>query len=311
MTYPIGEIESIIRPDGEVWSLTNDQDRTAMAIGGRGATGVDYATIRGFMQQSETVLGWQLAPRQIAVVLSWDVATRQDYWAARQALQRFLRPNLGGELILRHVRQNGDIREIKVRVDSSPEFANDMDWESMNETLNFIAYTPVFYDPTVNVYTFTKASPSQLVFPITFPISFDDSNILGQDQTITYAGEFPAWPTLDITGPYDWIAIQNLTTGKMVKLGQPINASQTRKIVLTPGARQIIDGNQADCFDELILPDSDLLGFNLRPEGVPVPDDPYEGVAGGVNLIRVPAGGAQTGVTALVMTYNNQYLSVA
>ena len=311
MPYEIGELEAIIRPDGEMFIVGNGADRAVAPISGRGAAAVEYTTVRGYLQQSETVLGWRLLPRSLSLVLNWDVQTREDYWQARQDLQRFLRPNLGGDLILRHTRQNGVLRDIKARVDSSPEFADDMNWESMAETLSFIAFDPTFYDPTNQVLTFTKAAPVHLTFPVTFPISFDDPDLVGDDQTVTYTGEFPTWPTIDITGPYSWVAVQNLTTGKMIKLGQPVSAGQTRHIVLIPGNRQIVDGSGNDCFSELILPDSDLLGFNLRPDGVPVPDDPHEGVSGGVNIVRVTAGDAQVGVTQVTLTYQTRYLSVA
>ena len=61
----------------------------------------------GYLEHAETVSGWTLRPRVIAIEITWSVDTRDEYWQVRQELTNFLRPNLGGDVILRHTRADG------------------------------------------------------------------------------------------------------------------------------------------------------------------------------------------------------------
>lgn len=468
--YDVWEAESIIRPDGEEFALNDGARRTVISITGRGAAGVEYVTVRGYQAQTENVLSWLLQPRAVGLELTWAVEDRDAYWQARQQLQAFLRPNLGGALCLRHVRSDGTRRDLYVYPDSTPEF-DDLDFPQIDAALHFIAYDPTFYDPTAHVLTLTAAGLKTLYFPwifdvptsnyvtngdfsndttgwtavncaiyvtsgvlyvntsagtwpadvyreIDYPVrpgdamriaarlgnsSFDnryvdlrlrtaggqviasqsytvgplqpltevsftfevedyaeglvveihhtagptsgrlqvddvsvtvtalpdnvhgivfgDEWVIGDPQTIQYTGEFAAYPRIEATGPYTRLTITNDATGKRIRLGQPIAAGETRYIILTPGAQTITRQDPdtltaaeraADSrFDELLLPDSDLVGFNIRPAGIPWGNSPYEGVPDGVNVLRVEAEGHDAATTQVVIRYLDRFLSVA
>src|SRR5690606_30757711 len=166
-------------------------------------------------------------------------------------------------------------------------------------------------DPFEQVLTFSSAPMDDLTFPVEFPIQFGDSLRLGDELAVDYPGDWPAYPRIDVTGPYTTLAIVNRTTGARVKLGQPIVAGETRHIDLTPGEQRIVDGAGANRFHELVLPDSDLVAFNLRPAGLPLGDSPHEGVPYGANVLRVEAAGQVAGQTQVTVTYQPRYLSVA
>jgi len=309
--YELGELEAIIAPDGEVFVLGDGAARAVLALGGRGAPAVEYQTVRGYRQASETVVEWTLQPRSISALISWASTTRDEYWRARAELTRIMRPNQGGPLRLRHVRADGTQRDIEAYPDSTPVFEDDYAWETFEERLAFICYDPVFYDPFEQTIVFASSPMADLAFPVEFPIQFGDSLRLGDEVAVAYPGDWPAYPRIDVTGPYTTLAIVNLTTGARVKLGQPVVAGETRTIDLAPGKQRIVDGAGANRFHELVLPDSDLVAFNLRPAGLPLGDSPHEGVPGGVNVLRVEAAGQVAGQTQVTVTYQPRYLSVA
>lgn len=309
--YELGELEAIIAPDGEVFVLGDGAARAVLALGGRGAPAVEYQTVRGYRQASETVVEWTLQPRSISALISWTSASRDDYWRARAELMRVMRPNQGGPLRLRHVRADGTQRDVEAYPDSTPVFEDDYAWETFEERLAFICYDPVFTDPFEQTIMFVSAAMTELVFPLEFPIAFGDSLRLGDEVTVAYPGDWPAYPVIQATGPYTTLAIVNQTTGVKVKLGQPVVAGETRTIDLTPGKQRIVDGAGANRFHELVLPDSDLVAFNLRPAGLPLGDSPHEGVPDGANVLRVEAKGHVAGQTQVTITYQPRYLSVA
>lgn len=308
--YELGELEAILTPDGRTFLLGDGAARAVLSVGGRGAPPLTYHTVRGYRQHSATVVGWTLEPRTLTVTLAWAVTSRADYWAARAELMRVLRPNQGGPLRLRHVRSDGTQREIEAYPDSTPVFDDESAWETVEERLTFTCYDPTFYDPVPRTVTFTAALQDRLTFPLAFPISFGDANRLGDEVSLTYEGDWPAWPRLQAVGPYTTLTILNKTTGARIKLGQPLAAGQTRTLDLTPGRQLITDGDGVSRFDELVLPDSDLAAFNLRPAGQPWGDSPHEGVPDGVNVLRVEATDQVIGQTQVTITYHPRYLSV-
>jgi hypothetical protein len=309
---PINEIESIITPDGRELVFGDPQVRVVTSIGGRGAPPVEYQTIRGYNQQSETVLSYLLQPRTISMKFSWNLTTRAQFWAARRELIDSLRVNLGGALILKHTRADGTVRCIQAYPDSTPVIENDLadGWESWEETLSFICYDPTFYNHIPVIKTYTTALAGFLVFPATFPIKFADDLKVGE-ETITYNGNFASWPLITVNGPYSDVVVENRTTGKMVKLGSPILAGEQRIIDLTPSATSIVDTNGVSRFNELILPDSDLLGMNIRPAGNPLgADNPYGGVSGGINQIRIAATDSVAGQTSATLVFYERFVSI-
>lgn len=462
MTYELGELEQIIRPDGAVYNLGDGSTRAVLLIGGRGAPAVQYLTARGFMQQSETVTGWLIQPRTLSAQIQWTDLDRDDYWLARRELMAFMRPNWGGDFTLLHTRSDGAQRAIKVRPDSTPVHEDDItNWPNMAVALSWIAHDPTFYDPTAHMVTFLAAGLRELYFPLLFDvpsvnyvqygdmglgasfywtavngsftatagtgrltpsslpcsvyqanaelalrpgesvsvsidlgntspddktvevelgdslgnvehtetyvvtagsglithtfsfdvedahadfritvriiadaglmaylaidnvevtitalptaggIAFGDDSLIGEAQSITYTGEWATYPTIVITGPYTSLTLRNTTTGKAIKLGHPVAAGQTRTLTLTPGSPTVVDQAGVSKFSELVLPDTDLGGFNIRPAGIPANDNPYEGVTDGINVIQVEGEGFSEGVTQVVMTYYDRFVSVA
>lgn len=278
-----------------------DDEQVFMSYGNYGMPPIERSTSRGYMQDGATVLDYQLGVRPISVQLVMGGrCTRKKYWQYRAALVDFLRPNRGGPFTLELRQAGGTRRAITVFVDG-PQFppqSPDDNHFDVDEALTLTAYDPLWFDPTRVTVSFNGVAASQLVFPITFPISFSPDG-LTFTQNITYAGTYVSYPVITITAPYNSVVIENVTTGVRIALNIPV-ASGTRIITLTPGQQTVVDGSGVDRFDEL-SDDSNLVDFNLRPS----PE-----VSGGINQIRGTVTGGVVGTSGVSLSYYTRYIGI-
>lgn len=312
--YEIGEVEQIITPDGEVYRLEDGAMRAVTQIGGRGMPGVEYDSFQGYQQPFPVVTGWTLEPRAVSMTLVLNATDRADYWQARAALIQALRFNRGGPFTLRHVRADGTRRDLYCLPDSSPEFPDEItSWDSYELEVELVAYDPLFKDAGNTLHTTQFSLIEELTFPITFPILFQ-SQVYQDTITITYPGSFAAYPIIEIVGPYEWITLTHVQTGALVGLIVPIGEGEQRIIDLTPREQRITDPaappESHDKFGELMMPESNLITFNLRPKGKAWRNSPFEGVPGGENSIWIQAKGV-TDSTQVAFVYRTQYLDLA
>lgn len=310
--FEIGEVEQIITPDGEVYSLSNGLDRAVTEISGRGMAGVEYTTQQGYMQPYPVVTNWRLESRTVTLLLTFSSQTRAEFWAYREELLEQFRFNRGGAFTLRHIRADGTRRDLVCRTVASPVFESDLSsWPTVQEEIVLIAHDPLFKDPTKHVvsedYTVNPVPPFQ--FPVTFPIWFEPSLYYDIVMPITYTGSFVSYPKIEIEGPYDQIVLKNQETKARVGLAVPILGGERRIIDLNPLARSIVDENGNDRWNELLLPDSNLAAFNLRPAGQAWENSPFEGVTKGQNTIIATATNPATG-TRVEITYYRQFVGL-
>lgn len=269
--------------------------------GNFGAPPTDFTLRRGYKQDGQTEVEFTLSPRQFDVAF-WraPACDRQTYWANRLALLEFFRPNRNGPMRFTVIQPDGTKRALTVRADPGPVYAaqQDNNW-NIRETISFTAFDPIWYGPDATALVLTGSNPTDLIFPITFPIKFGASGLLFA-TSITYVGTWKSYPTIILTGPYTTATITNVTTGISVFMTFPIAAGETRTLDLTPGAQTIVDGSGNDAFDEL-GPLSNLINFNLRP-------DPE--VSGGVNVINVTLNGGLLGTSHVTFSYRERYFGI-
>jgi hypothetical protein len=308
--YEIGEVEQIITPDGNVFALNNGLDRAVTEIGGRGMSGIEYDTEQGYLQPHPVMTAWRLEARSARLFLSFVNQSRADYWQYREELIDYLRPNRGGPLILRHIRQDGTQRDLYCHADSSPVIDNDFDWDTVQVEIDLIAFDPLFKDPIEQVesYSFSPPATEDLVFPVTLYMKFEQQTT-HDTFDISYSGTFVSYPRIEIDGPYTSVLLTNLQTGAQVGLTVPILEGDKRIIDLTPNAQSIVDENGDEHFNELLLPESNLINFNLRQSGQAWENSPYEGVPNGLNQIQYQIGGLGEG-TAIALYYYRQYIGL-
>ena len=307
VAYEQGEIEQIITYDGEVFTLGDGFDQAVLSVGGRGMPSASYQTYQGYRQPFAAVRGYLLETRSITLTLFTMAQRRADYWAARRALVQALRFNRGGTVTLRHIRADGTARDLLCFPDGSPDWGDESEWEGWETEIALVAHNPLFQDAEQATVRLDQDAAA-LTFPITFPIAFEgDFSPIFID--VLYAGDFPAWPVVEVDGPYTTLRLINESTGAVVGLTGAVGLGEKRYLDLTPGRQTLVDQDGVSRWGELWMPDSVLMAFNLRPAGASGLTPIFEGVPGGVNRIKAIFTG-RTEATACRIHYRQQYFSL-
>jgi len=194
-------------------------------------------------------------------------------------------------------------RSIVVRADPGAIFAEDPQRESgwfIQEKINFIAFDPIWFDPSTNILAPSSTQSQFLIFPITFPIQFGVNGLQFVAQ-VTYAGSWYGYPIITLTGPYQSAVITNTATGVSFTMNVPLIGGAQRIINTTPGILSVVDATGVSYFSEL-GPASNLVDFNLRPDPEAV---------GGVQTITVNMLGTSAGQgSAASVSYQNRYFGL-
>lgn len=302
MTDQLGDVLSIVTADGNELLLIN-QNVKLIAYGNLGAPDTSYITRRGYLQNGETEVALTLGTRTISTELWHSPACdRQTYWDYRAALHEYLRPNRNGPLTFTIQTPNGNERSIVVRADPGltfPSQSNDNSW-NIRENLDFLAFDPLFFDAAETTISMTASTQLQLIFPITFPITFGTSDEFLTTGAITYTGTWKSYPIITITGPYTRANIQHVELGINISLSVAILAGESRIINLKPGAQSITDGSGNNKFSDLGA-GSDLVDFAILP-------DPE--ITGGIQTITVQLVDGVAGVSTATIEYFNRYFAL-
>jgi hypothetical protein len=162
---------------------------------------------------------------------------------------------------------------------------------AIQELLEFTAFNPVYYDPKQK--SVIIISTPELVFPITFPITFGG---LDTNSAITYNGTWEEYPKFILTGPLTNPFIQHLDLGQIIHMNYVVAPGEIVNIDLTYGVKTIISSTNGNVISSL-TDDSDIAGFHLGTANE---------VANGVNNIRVQAGGPSS-VSSIEMDWFERY----
>lgn len=298
----LGDVVKIETADGNELFFT-DHDFVLRAYGNLGAPPTNFITRQGYKQNGVTEVDYLLQPRTISIDL-WrsPACDRQTYWDNRLALLEFLRPNRNGPITFTIRTPDNDFRSIVVRADPGmvfPANPNNNDW-ALQEQFDFTAFDPTFFATDQTVTVLTAASQLQLVFPITFPITFGTSDEFLTTGTITYAGTWKTYPIITLTGPYTRAVIQNLETGINLFMSVAILTGEQRIIDLTPGAQSITDASGNNKFSDLGA-GSNLIEFAIFP-------DPE--VTDGQQEITVQLVDGVNGVSGASIAYYERYFGI-
>jgi hypothetical protein len=301
MTEQLGDLIHIATADGNELFF-GDDDFRLLTYGGFGAANTQFITRRGYKQNGSTEIDYLLQPRTITVEMWHSPACdRQTYWDNRAAFHDFLRPNRNGPITFTLRTPNGNLRSIIVRADPGLTFqgqSGNNNW-NIQEQMDFIAFDPLFFNSAQVVNTLSSAVQTQLVFPITFSISFGTSDVFLTTGTITYLGTWKSYPIITLTGPYTR-AVINQETGVTIFMSVAIAAGEQRIIDLTPGAQSITDGSGNNKFSDLGA-GSNLIDFAILP-------DPE--AADGIQEITIQLVGGTGGVSGASLSYYERYFAL-
>lgn len=309
--YRDSEFLTYISPDGVEYPLNTPHTpgRFVLNQTGWGTPPIDYITQRSPFQDGVTVRDFFLGPRVIQLLIRQNFCDRDGWWDGRGALLDSIRPNrqltdtgvVRGTL--RRCLPDGSLRDLRVFITEGPRFEprRQAVWDehSFQEVLRFIAHDPVVFDPNRIDANFPLTGvPSELVFPIDFPIEFGSGDI-SDTLTITYVGTWKSFPVIVITGPIDTPRIDNLTTGEKLELSADVSPGQIVTIDLSPEVKTVTDNLGANLIGSLTT-DSDLQTFHIAPN----PEAPL-----GVNQLTL-TGSNPTGSTAVQVRYFTRYFGI-
>lgn len=303
MSDQLGDVIHLTTADGNELFFT-DNDFKLLAYGNLGAPPTQFITRRGYKQNGSTEVDFLLEPRSISVeIFRSKACDRQTYWDNRLALHEFLRPNRNGPITFTIRTPNGDLRSIIVRADPGMTFPSveqtNNNW-ALDQQFDFIAFNPVFFNDSQTVTALAASVQTQLIFPITFPISFGTSDLYLTTGNIAYAGTWKSYPIITLTGPYTRAVITNQQTGAVIFMSVAIATGEQRIIDLTPGEQSIVDQNGDNKFSDLGA-GSNLIGFALFP-------DPE--VAGGIQEITVQLVDGVNGTSGASLSYYERFFGI-
>lgn len=302
MTAQLGDLIHLTTYDG-MELFFGDADVKLLTYGNLGSPPTEFITRRGYKQNGSSEVDWLLQSRTITVEL-WHSpgCDRQHYWDLRSELHSFLRPNRNGPITFTLRTPNGDLRSIIVRADPGmvfPAQANNNNY-SPQESFDFIAFDPTFFNSAQAVLTLSAATQLQLIFPITFPITFGTSDEFLTTGAITYLGTWKSYPIITLTGPYTRAVITNIDTGIVLFMSVAIGTGEQRIIDLTPGSQSITDALGNNKFSDLGA-GSNLIDFALLP-------DPE--VAGGIQTITIQLVDGVASVSGASLSYYERFFGI-
>ena len=255
---------------------------------------------KGPYQHGYTLTSASLGDR--AVTLKLRIISDDDAAVAAQArtLVQLLN-NLIAPLYLDVTTADGLTRRLDVYYTdglSLPHDAKDS-YGDMPDVVQFVADTPIAYDPEMVSVTFALGGGGTgTPIPTLIPTSIGAS-VLDAYKTVTYAGTWAAFPIIRITGPIDDCVITNVTTGEKLDFtGFDLAAGEWLEVDCRYGYKTITEDDGDNHLGDLTT-DSDLATFHIAPADEAV---------GGINDFHV-TGDNITGATLITLAYFPQYLS--
>jgi hypothetical protein len=291
---------------------------------GWGMPPIRYITQRGPFQHGQTALDYRLEPRVIQYLHRKTGHCRNDYWDNRSLLINAIRPNRQEANSfepgrLRKILPGGSIRDLYVFLEMGPAFSprsNDA-WDeyAIEETIRFIAYNPIAFNPDLSSASWGLDSFENLIFYESPDwenrLVFEGDNLdsggiwfgedsIGETLNVTYNGTWLAYPTIIIAGPLESPRIFNNTTDEKIQLDYDVDSGETVTINLEYGQKTVVNNSGTNLIGT-ISTDSDVSTFHIAA-------DPE--AAGGVNNLAVFGGGANDTDTSVEVRYYERYIGI-
>ena len=265
---------------GEVFQLTNaagnvlefNQAIYLPVYTNFGVPRVNYITRQGYKQDGSTPLDAILGERFLSITLFHEeTLTRDAWWELRRSLVQFFRPEIGKPITLTILQPSGKLFSIDVYADPGPEFATPIESNEWNlqERIALRAFNPLWFKSPSISNDLVATEDTQLVFPITFPITFGIAGVAFTTGDLNYQGSWKSYPKITLTGPYTTATLRLINTDISIQLLSAIVIGQKRILDTDPSRISLVDELGNSRFNELSLP-SNILDFFIpaSPEGL-------------------------------------------
>lgn len=279
----LGELHEIITYDGGIYYPLNDgENRFVLTTtpGNLGLPDFEWITERRYKQDGVREVSFRAEPRHFYIEHFVKGENRAEYFAARTALINAVRPNRAvfpdpnpALLTYIFVMADGTQRALQGRA-TTPKFPGSetdqwAEWQ-IDNVLEIECWEPSIYDPDEQTYEVPATAATELAFPISFPIYFQDDNIIASG-VVPYVGNWYSYPTLRVTGPCTSFTVVHQELNKYIYFLFPVISGETVTIDLYN--RTVLSsltdafGDPVNRFAEL-GPLTDLQAFRLEPEPV-------------------------------------------
>lgn len=279
----LGELHEIITYDGGIYYPLNDgENRFVLTTtpGNLGLPDFEWITERRYKQDGVSEVSFRAEPRHFYIEHRYQGAGREAFFAARTALLNAVRPNRAifpdpkpALLTYIFVMEDGTQRALQGRA-QTPKFpATETDtWDEWGFTnvLEIECWEPSIYDPDEQTYDVPATAATELAFPISFPIYFQDDNIIASG-VVPYVGNWYSYPTLRVTGPCTSFTVVHQELNKFIYFLFPVISGETVTIDLY---NRTVLSSLTDAFGDPVNrfadlgPLSDLQAFRLEPDPV-------------------------------------------
>lgn len=298
-------------PDGLVFELHDPPNRAVISSEGWGLLPVQAETTRGPYQHGHTLLGVRGEPRSISVVVRFNGCTRENYWDLRNSINEAFRPNrtnMNNPTLGRLTRifPDGRVRAVDLIRVGGLDFPPRDGWDefSVQDTIDFVAYDPSLYDPSLKTASLIDFTPAvlpntSLKFPMLFPFTLgtSDSMRVTKSTTITYPGTWSSFPTITVTGPGSDLLITNLDTGKFLHYEGEIVAGEIITFDLAYDTKTV---SSSTGLPVILTDDSNVAEFSIA-ESPTAPN--------GQNRIEARINGGSV-ATRIDLSYYNRYAGI-
>lgn len=287
--------------NGVIYSLDDGTFCYWVGDDGLGMAPMHRLAERGPMQHGDTDRGYRLDPRIVRLVLDVIENSQVEFENQRSNLINIFKPT-NHPIILQFEMASGTycLECYSLGPISMPS-SERLGW---NQTVivELKASDPTFYDPNMNIHTYTLIGGSDTclvptVIPMTIGIGATSLSIT---ENIVYEGTTDVYPQIRITGPIVNPILTNNSTGEVLDFtGTTIAAEHYYDIDLRYGYKTIIDNHGVNQIEDL-TDTSDLVSFHLGID----PDVPD-----GLNSITITGTGMEDD-TRIVIYYYTRYLGI-
>lgn len=272
-------------------------------IDGEGLPPITRFKEKGPLQNGVTDLGFRLEARNIALALTVPAYCFERTRAVRQRFLDVFKPG-NDAMSLRWDFDDGTSRQIDIFVTgglplASKNIGRAAGHATIVEAVQLYAPDPTWYAPAQLFTTWTYSINDELSFPTKgFPVEFGSDQI-SATQTLTYGGTWLCYPLVVFTGPLVSPQIENVSTGKKLKLDYTLPAGKSVTIDCRYGYKTVLQNDGVNLISYLSS-DSDLDFY--------IAADPE--VADGENEFFASGGSAVAGQSSIQLQYYERFIGV-
>lgn len=224
---------------------------------------------RGPFQHGVTDVGFRYDPRVINLVTALTAESLGDADTARDLLAWVCTPG-SAALRLTCVRDDGATRQIDAHVIGmvdTPVQKSERLGTMQRALVQLQAPDPSWYDPNGLSLVLEQISSGVVGFQIPLEVPWVQTvgGAIDSTDTVNYAGTWPEYPIIYLTGPLQNPVLTHVTLGLTLDFtGITIASGKTYIIDLRYGYKTVTDGDGNNAIDELSA-DSDLAEWRLAP----------------------------------------------